>query len=341
MTSGLGCDGDTVALTAATSPSLEDLLTGAIPGTPGVVIYNPMLAFETGDDLMRAWYDAERGQPRSLPARARGVGAQRADQRRGPLGRASASTPRPASRSRPCSWIDRLAPKAAAVMAIGTCAAYGGDPGDEEQPDRRHGPARLPGPRLDLAPRHPDRQPARLPGPAQQHHRDAARARAAAQRAGADDRPRRPGPAALAVRPDRPRDLQPARASPSRARSPTRWATTSGASSSSGARGPVVNATSPCAAGSTGSAAARTSAASASAAPHRASPIASCRSGARPPRAAPTARGARFTYGPVLRYFRDRRMRTTYEREPEWRRPGDRAADRPRAPLVSAPCPSA
>ena len=62
MTSGLGCDGDTVALTAATSPSLKDLLTGAIPGMPGVVIYNPVLAFETGDDLMRAWYDAELGR---------------------------------------------------------------------------------------------------------------------------------------------------------------------------------------------------------------------------------------------------------------------------------------
>jgi hydrogenase small subunit len=33
------------------------------------------------------------------------------------------------------------------------------------------------------------------------------------------------------------------------------------------------------------------------------------------------ARGARFTYGPLLRYFRDRRMRTTFEREPAWRRP--------------------
>ena len=47
MTSGLGCDGDTVAMTAATNPSLEDLLTGAIPGMPGVVIYNPMIAYET------------------------------------------------------------------------------------------------------------------------------------------------------------------------------------------------------------------------------------------------------------------------------------------------------
>jgi hypothetical protein len=31
-------------------------------------------------------------------------------------------------------------------------------------------------------------------------------------------------------------------------------------------------------------------------------------------------RGARFTYGPLLRYFRDRRMSAKYEREPAWRR---------------------
>lgn len=30
---------------------------------------------------------------------------------------------------------------------------------------------------------------------------------------------------------------------------------------------------------------------------------------------------ARFTYGPVLRYFRERAMRHKYEIEPEWRRP--------------------
>jgi hydrogenase small subunit len=29
---------------------------------------------------------------------------------------------------------------------------------------------------------------------------------------------------------------------------------------------------------------------------------------------------ARFTYGPVLRYFRERSIRRTYDVEPEWRR---------------------
>lgn len=31
ITAGLGCDGDTIAMTAATQPSIEDILLGAIP----------------------------------------------------------------------------------------------------------------------------------------------------------------------------------------------------------------------------------------------------------------------------------------------------------------------
>ena len=39
-------------------------------------------------------------------------------------------------------WIDRLAPKAAAVVAVGTCATYGGIPAMKNNPDRRNGRAR-------------------------------------------------------------------------------------------------------------------------------------------------------------------------------------------------------
>jgi hydrogenase small subunit len=34
ITAGLGCDGDTIAITAATQPSLEDIGQGIIPGWP-------------------------------------------------------------------------------------------------------------------------------------------------------------------------------------------------------------------------------------------------------------------------------------------------------------------
>ena len=33
MNGGLGCDGDSVALTAATQPSIEEIVLGALPGT--------------------------------------------------------------------------------------------------------------------------------------------------------------------------------------------------------------------------------------------------------------------------------------------------------------------
>src|SRR4051794_31229989 len=54
ITQGLGCDGDTVAMTAATQPSLEDLVLGAIPGLPKVNLYHPVLAYEQGGEAFLA-----------------------------------------------------------------------------------------------------------------------------------------------------------------------------------------------------------------------------------------------------------------------------------------------
>ncbi len=127
LTSGLGCDGDSVAMTAATSPSLEDLVRGVLPGAPRIVIYNQMLAFETGEEFVAAFRRATGGQHQpfilvlegSVPNEAisgeghwSGFGVDRRDGQ--PI--------------TVCDWIDRLAPLAAAVLAVGTCAAYGGIP---------------------------------------------------------------------------------------------------------------------------------------------------------------------------------------------------------------------
>ena len=62
ITAGLGCDGDSVSVTAATQPSIEDVLLGAIPGLPKVHLHNPVLAYEVGGDFMKFWYDAEAGR---------------------------------------------------------------------------------------------------------------------------------------------------------------------------------------------------------------------------------------------------------------------------------------
>ena len=51
-----------MAITSATSPSLEDLLRGVLPGMPRLVIYNPLLAYETGEDFMRPFRDAAAGR---------------------------------------------------------------------------------------------------------------------------------------------------------------------------------------------------------------------------------------------------------------------------------------
>ena len=62
ITAGLGCDGDSVSVTAASQPSIEDVLLGAIPGLPKVHLHNPVLAYEVGDDFMKYWYMAEKGE---------------------------------------------------------------------------------------------------------------------------------------------------------------------------------------------------------------------------------------------------------------------------------------
>jgi hydrogenase small subunit len=62
MTAGLGCDGDTIAMTAATRPSLEDILFGAIPWIPKVKLHNPFLAYDVGEDFLRAFHLAADGK---------------------------------------------------------------------------------------------------------------------------------------------------------------------------------------------------------------------------------------------------------------------------------------
>jgi hydrogenase small subunit len=133
MTTGLSCDGDSVAMTSATSPSLEDIVQGVIPGMPRVVVHNPVLAFENGPDFMQAWFDAEEGKldpfvlvlEGSVPnERINGEGHWAA------MG-VDPSTGQPITTN---EWIDRLAPKAAAVVAVGTCATYGGIPAMQNNP---------------------------------------------------------------------------------------------------------------------------------------------------------------------------------------------------------------
>lgn len=128
ITAGLSCDGDTVSITAATQPSLEDILGGAFPGLPRVRLHNPVLAYGSGEEFLAPFRRAADGKPDapfvlvvegSLPNEAiKSEGFWAA------LGN-DLVTGQPIPTT---TWIDRLAPHAWAVVACGTCATYGGIP---------------------------------------------------------------------------------------------------------------------------------------------------------------------------------------------------------------------
>lgn len=125
ITAGLGCDGDTIAMTAATQPSIEDLLSGAIPWVPKINLHNPFLAPENGDDFLKIFHQAAEGKLSPFILIVEGSIPNEANKKEGywaSLG-TDASTGQPITT---CEWIDRLAPKAWAVIAAGTCSAYGG-----------------------------------------------------------------------------------------------------------------------------------------------------------------------------------------------------------------------
>ena len=59
----LGCDGDSVSITAAMQPSIEDVVMGNIPGLPTVHLHNKVLAYELGgSSLLEPFEAAERGE---------------------------------------------------------------------------------------------------------------------------------------------------------------------------------------------------------------------------------------------------------------------------------------
>ncbi len=122
---GMSCDGDSVSMTNGTQPSIESIALGLIPGIPKVRLHNKVLSYATGEDFMEPFRRAARGEmgpfvfvvEGSIPnERIHGEG----------YWTAMGNDPKTGEPIKLNTWIDRLAPRAWAVVAAGTCATYGG-----------------------------------------------------------------------------------------------------------------------------------------------------------------------------------------------------------------------
>ena len=127
ISEGMSCDGDSVSITAAMQPTIEDVLLGNIPGLPKVHLHNKVLSPTLGgDEFLQPFFDAVNGTldapfvfvlEGSVPnENINGEGYWTS------FGN-DLTTGEPLTLN---WWIDRLAPKAWGVIAIGTCATYGG-----------------------------------------------------------------------------------------------------------------------------------------------------------------------------------------------------------------------
>ncbi|HUK17975.1 MAG TPA: hypothetical protein VLW65_16235, partial [Bryobacteraceae bacterium] len=125
INAGLSCDGDSVSLTAATLPSVEDIALGALPGLPKVQFHWPLVDYQVGDDFMQWFFQAEAGKLEPFVLVVEGSVANERVKSEG-YWTGFGNDPQTGQPITLMEWLDRLAPKALAIVAAGTCATYGG-----------------------------------------------------------------------------------------------------------------------------------------------------------------------------------------------------------------------
>jgi hydrogenase small subunit len=133
---GMSCDGCSVSVLGATAPRVEDLLNGTLPGLPKVVLSHPVLSVEAGEEFIELFHKAWEGKldaPYVVIAEGSIADESLAAAQGGYWSALGTSTihdpfesvhkPIPSA-----EWIRRLAPGSAAMVAVGTCATWGGIP---------------------------------------------------------------------------------------------------------------------------------------------------------------------------------------------------------------------
>ena len=130
INAGLSCDGDSVALTAATQPSIEEIALGALPGLPKVAVHWPLIDFDNGpvgsnNDFIEWFFKAERGELEPFVLVVEGSIPNESIKEEG-YWAGFGTDPVTGQPIKTSEWLDRLARKATAIVAVGTCATYGG-----------------------------------------------------------------------------------------------------------------------------------------------------------------------------------------------------------------------
>ena len=127
ISEGMSCDGDSVSVTAAGQPGIEDVLLGAIPGIPKVNLHNKVLSPTLGgEEFLTPFRAAARGAA-ALPFVLVIEGSIPNEKINGDGYWSSFGNDEATGEPLTLNWwIDQLAPKAWGVVAIGTCATYGG-----------------------------------------------------------------------------------------------------------------------------------------------------------------------------------------------------------------------
>lgn len=137
---GMSCDGCTIAVAGATNPGIEGLLAGTVPAMPRVVLHHPVLSVEAGAEFVSAFRDAWEGRlgdPYVVVYEGSVADERIASRTGGYFSAMGVEATEGAEHGAPvptARWLERLAPGAAAVIAIGTCATWGGIPAAEGNP---------------------------------------------------------------------------------------------------------------------------------------------------------------------------------------------------------------
>ena len=173
ITAGLGCDGDTIAMTAATQPSIEDIVLGGLPWIP---------EGELPQSLPRL--RKRRRIPAPFPSRGRRQLApfilvvEGSIPNENEQGGRLLGVVRHRRRHRPADHDLRM-DRSSGAESLGRGRGRNlrhlrRDSRDGGQSHRLHGPGRLPGLAMEIASRHSDRVRSRMSGAAGQLHGDAA-----------------------------------------------------------------------------------------------------------------------------------------------------------------------